>query len=55
MEDVAKLKSMVAKGMDTGEMATELGRTQAAVEARRKRLRGPSSERGRRGAAFFLS
>ncbi len=54
-EDVAKLKSMLAAGMTVATMATELGRTQVAVEAKRRKLHGPRSQRSRNGASFFLS
>lgn len=54
-DDVAKLRSMLAAGLTIAEIAAELGRTEAAVETKRNKLRGPSSRRSRAGAAFFLS
>ncbi len=54
-DDVAKLRSMLAAGITIASIATELGRTQAAVEAKRNKLRRPVRQRSRSGASFFLS
>lgn len=59
--DIVRLKSMLAEGLNTRTIASELGRTQAAIEQRRNILRGPgqqrrpSSQRRKNGASFFLS
>jgi hypothetical protein len=64
-EEIDQLKSMVARGFETKQIAVALGRSQGAIETKIDRVRGkrtrpsPVSARGiqrrKTGAAFFLS
>ena len=64
-EDVAKLEDMLARQIDMKEIASQLGRTEHALESKIERLRtakvkpsdGVGKRRHRRlnGASFFLS